>query len=99
GGNKFLNQEFVTGMFACSTRTKSRPSKGISPERGSVKMQMPWGKFKGRELTRLPVPYLRWLRRECKLDDVLAAGVEYALRGRIYDPPPVVDIEKLVHEI
>lgn len=47
---------------------------------------MPWGKFKGQEISSLPSPYLRWLAENIKEDTprnkaiCLAADKEYQFR-------------------
>jgi hypothetical protein len=33
-------------------------------------MLMPWGKFKGVEIHRLPSSYLRWLAENCEDDEI-----------------------------
>jgi hypothetical protein len=43
---------------------------------------MPFGKWRGRELTELPTGYLRWLVRECNLDDDLDRSVRAELERR-----------------
>jgi hypothetical protein len=43
---------------------------------------MPFGKYKGRELTVLPTGYLRWLVKECNLEDDLDRSVRAELERR-----------------
>jgi hypothetical protein len=61
---------------------------------------MPFGKHRGRELIDLPTGYLRWLVRECNLDDELDRSVraELARRGdRFVDAASVLaDLEEEV---
>jgi hypothetical protein len=43
---------------------------------------MPFGKWRGRELTALPTGYLRWLVKACSLDDWLDLSVRAELERR-----------------
>jgi hypothetical protein len=47
---------------------------------------MPFGKYKGVELTEVPRPYLRWLRGQEWLCSWLAQAIDEILTGD--DPPP-----------
>ena len=42
-------------------------------------MKMPFGKFKGQEVSSLDIDYLRWLRDNVELRDKLAAEVDMFL--------------------
>ena len=61
--------------------------------RGLVTMQMPFGKYKGTVLKRLPVSYLEWFARKGfpknKLGDLLQCLLEIKING----------LEDLLHQI
>lgn len=60
---------------------------------------MPFGKYQGRDVDRLPKSYLKWLLRECDLSPELRRAVEDGLAGVRYDPPTPVDVDALVDQI
>lgn len=51
-------------------------------------MKMPFGKHKGKEISLVPKPYLRWLRQQ-GLDGWLAGAVDQALGLEPSEKPPV----------
>jgi len=44
-------------------------------------MIMPWGKFKGRDMERVPSGYLKWLAENCE-DDTIATAADEEFRWR-----------------
>lgn len=49
-------------------------------------MKMPFGKYQDRELTDVPRPYLRWLRRQQWLGLWLAKEIDDVLNSKIVAP-------------
>jgi hypothetical protein len=44
-------------------------------------MEMPWGKFKGKQIEEVPSGYLKWLAENCEDDTICnAADEEYRWR-------------------
>ncbi len=62
-------------------------------------MNMPFGKHRGKSVHTLPRGYLRFLLTLDDLSDDLKTAVEAGIRGEQYDPPPVLDVDELVHEV
>ena len=63
-------------------------------------MQMPFGKYEGREITDVPKGYLRWLENNVPIQGNLGEEVYAVLRG-LPTPPkrPAKDIDDVVQSI
>ncbi len=64
-------------------------------------MRMPFGKHRGKELTKVPKRYLRWCEKNLDLREPLATAVRLALRGEDYNAPAcaAVDPDAEINEI
>jgi len=61
-------------------------------------MKMPFGKFKGRQCHETPRYYLRWALATMELSGALKKAMVMGLEKTEWNPPPPLDLDKLVHE-
>jgi|SRR5215471_20221096 len=48
-------------------------------------MKMPFGKYKGWELSKVPEDYLMWVLEECNIKEALATAIEIQLGLRVVE--------------